>query len=85
MNLLSCTLFSQHKHDRNVRNDSVFVIQIFDQRKWKKDQNQGFLGVVNILMSSVFDIAQDGDGVVFLDFFLIYRNTDSRSQEIQHK
>lgn len=50
-----------------VRNESVFTIQVFDQRKWKKDENQGFLGVVNILMSSVFNIETDGDEILTLD------------------
>jgi E3 ubiquitin-protein ligase NEDD4 len=28
-------------------------MQVFDQRRWKKDQNQGFLGVVNVPYASV--------------------------------
>ncbi len=32
--------------------ESVLTIQIFDQKKWKKDRNQGFLGVVNLPLSN---------------------------------
>lgn len=52
----------------SVSSDSVFTIQIFDQRKWKKEENQGFLGLVNILMSNVFDIDnEDGDELLTLE------------------
>ena len=41
--------------------DSVFTIQIFDHRKRKKGNNQGYLGLVNILMSDVFDIDNEDE------------------------
>lgn len=47
----------------SVTNNSVIAVQIFDQRKWKKTKDQGFLGVVNIVMSKVFDVANGGDGM----------------------
>ncbi len=51
-----------------VNSNSTFTIQIFDQKKWKKEENQGFLGLVNILMSDVFDIDnEEGDEILTLD------------------
>ena len=49
-----------------VRNTSVIAVQVFDQRKFKKSKDQGFLGVVNVLMSSVFDLnsASQADGII---------------------
>jgi len=44
---------------------------VFDQRKFKKESNQGFLGVVNVQMSSVFDIRTDGDGTPRLSFIFL--------------
>lgn len=41
--------------DLHVTETSVIVIQVFDQRHFK-EVHQGFLGVVNILMSSVINI-----------------------------
>jgi hypothetical protein len=40
----------------------VVAIQIFDQRKFKRKHDQGFLGVVNILVSSIFDPIVGGEG-----------------------
>lgn len=34
---------------------SVLTIQVFDQRKWKKDSNQGFMGVVNIPLAPLLN------------------------------
>jgi E3 ubiquitin-protein ligase NEDD4 len=34
---------------------------VFDQKKFKK-KDQGFLGVVNVQISSVFDLNVGGDG-----------------------
>jgi len=42
-----------------VKGTSVIVIQVFDQKLFK-EANQGFLGVVNILVSSVINIATIG-------------------------
>jgi E3 ubiquitin-protein ligase NEDD4 len=52
----------------SVTNESIFTIQIFDQRKWKKEENQGFLGLVNIAMSDVFDIEnEEGDEILTIE------------------
>jgi len=37
----------------NVTNNSVISIQIFDQKKWKQTENQGFLGVVTLQVSKI--------------------------------
>lgn len=47
---------------RQVTNNSVIAVQVFDQKKFKK-KDQGFLGVINIQVSSVFDIETGGDGI----------------------
>jgi hypothetical protein len=39
---------------------SVLTIQLFDQKKWKKDANQGFMGVVNIPLAPLLN----GDGTM---------------------
>ncbi|CEG82702.1 Putative E3 ubiquitin-protein ligase [Rhizopus microsporus] len=48
--------------DLQVTNNSVIAVQVFDQKKFKK-KDQGFLGVINIQVSSVFDIETGGDGI----------------------
>ncbi|KAK6461152.1 hypothetical protein DFJ63DRAFT_308085 [Scheffersomyces coipomensis] len=40
----------------NVKEDSILVIQVFDQKKFKK-KDQGFLGVVNIRVGDVIDLS----------------------------
>lgn len=45
---------------------SVIAVQIFDQRKFKR-KDQGFLGVINVQMSSVFDLQVGGDEILTLD------------------
>ncbi|KAL1411894.1 hypothetical protein Q8F55_002880 [Vanrija albida] len=40
--------------DITVKDSSVVAVQIFDQRKFKRKQDQGFLGVINIKVSDVF-------------------------------
>ncbi|KAI9224517.1 C2 domain-containing protein, partial [Blastocladiella britannica] len=52
----------------NVTNSSVIAVQIFDQKKFKKQSNQGFLGVVNVQVGSVFDVrTADADEMLTLD------------------
>jgi E3 ubiquitin-protein ligase NEDD4 len=34
--------------DLQVNENSVLTIQVFDQKKWKKSRDQGFMGVVNL-------------------------------------
>ncbi|KAI8998099.1 HECT-domain-containing protein [Gaertneriomyces semiglobifer] len=53
--------------DFQVTNDSIIAVQIFDQKKWKKTRDQGFLGVVNIPMSQVFDVHVGGDEMLTLE------------------
>jgi hypothetical protein len=36
-------------------------VQVFDQRKFKK-KDQGFLGVINIRIGDVIELAPDADG-----------------------
>jgi E3 ubiquitin-protein ligase NEDD4 len=48
---------------RQMANSSKISLQVFDQKKFKK-KDQGFLGVVNVQMSNVFDVAVGGDGTV---------------------
>jgi E3 ubiquitin-protein ligase NEDD4 len=44
-----------------VTNQSVIAVQVFDQKKFKK-KDQGFLGVINVQVSNVFDLDVGGDG-----------------------
>lgn len=44
---------------RVVTDDSVIVVQVFDQRHFK-EPTQGFLGVVNVLVSSVINLQTMG-------------------------
>lgn len=46
---------------RKVTNQSVIAVQVFDQKKFKK-KDQGFLGVINVQVSNVFDLEVGGDG-----------------------
>ncbi|KAI8894491.1 E3 ubiquitin-protein ligase RSP5 [Globomyces pollinis-pini] len=53
--------------DLNVTNASVLTIQIFDQRKWKKDKNQGFMGVINVPVGSILDVNAGGDEMLKME------------------
>lgn len=63
---------------------------MFDQKKFKK-KDQGFLGVINVQVSNVFDLAVGGDGkihdeFVYIWFFLLSlycRNADTRLEKIK--
>ena len=57
---------------RKVTNESVIAVQVFDQKKFKK-KDQGFLGVINIQVSKVFDLEVGGDGM------LLYIHTQRES------
>ncbi|RKO99313.1 hypothetical protein CXG81DRAFT_1839, partial [Caulochytrium protostelioides] len=50
----------------HVQNRSVVTVQIFDQRKWKHSPDQGFLGVINLQISSLLDLTTGGEEVVTL-------------------
>ncbi|KAI8647384.1 E3 ubiquitin-protein ligase RSP5 [Parasitella parasitica] len=52
--------------DLQVNTSSVVAVQVFDQKKFKK-KDQGFLGAVNVQISSVFDLAIGGDEMLTLD------------------
>ncbi|KAK4510312.1 uncharacterized protein ATC70_004742 [Mucor velutinosus] len=52
--------------DLQVNNSSVIAVQVFDQKKFKK-KDQGFLGVINVQVSSVFDLDVGGDEMLTLD------------------
>ncbi|GAN03456.1 ubiquitin-protein ligase [Mucor ambiguus] len=52
--------------DLQVNSSSVIAVQVFDQKKFKK-KDQGFLGVINVQVSSVFDLAVGGDEMLTLD------------------
>jgi E3 ubiquitin-protein ligase NEDD4 len=51
--------------DSMVKDSSVVAVQIFDQRKFKR-RDQGFLGVVNIQVSSYLDLELGGHGMSLL-------------------
>lgn len=44
-----------------VNEDSILAIQVFDQKKFKK-KDQGFLGVINIRVGDIIELAPDADG-----------------------
>lgn len=52
--------------DLKVNSSSVIAVQIFDQKKFKK-KDQGFLGVINVQISSVFDLTAGGDEMLTLE------------------
>ena len=73
-----------------VKDGSVITVQVFDQKKFKK-KDQGFLGVINVPVSSALDLDLGGDGqstrIIPLsstaDRNVVRRNIDSRTQEIE--
>lgn len=46
-----------------VNEDSILAVQVFDQKKFKK-KDQGFLGVINVRMGDVIELAPDADGTL---------------------
>ncbi|KAK3383979.1 hypothetical protein B0T24DRAFT_646110 [Lasiosphaeria ovina] len=46
--------------DFKANEDSILAIQVFDQKKFKK-KDQGFLGVINIRIGDVIELAPDAD------------------------
>jgi E3 ubiquitin-protein ligase NEDD4 len=53
---------------RQVSNSSVVAVQVFDQKKFKKTSSQGFLGVVNVQIGSIFDVRTgEADEMLTLD------------------
>ncbi|CEJ01228.1 Putative E3 ubiquitin-protein ligase [Rhizopus microsporus] len=49
-----------------LSNESVIAVQVFDQKKFKR-KDQGFLGVINVQVSSVFDLDVGGDEMLTLE------------------
>jgi hypothetical protein len=66
---------------RTVKESSVIVVQIFDQKKFKR-KDQGFLGVINIKVSQVLDLDLGGEGssILSLLFELTKRKERERSK-----
>nr|ODN85521.1 E3 ubiquitin-protein ligase NEDD4 [Cryptococcus depauperatus CBS 7841] len=50
-----------------VKDSSIVAVQIFDQRKFKRKQDQGFLGVINIKVSDVIDFELGGQEMLTKD------------------
>ncbi|TPX15837.1 uncharacterized protein E0L32_000171 [Thyridium curvatum] len=46
--------------DFRVNEDSILAVQVFDQKKFKK-KDQGFLGVINIRIGDIIELAPDAD------------------------
>ncbi|KAJ4396033.1 NEDD4 E3 ubiquitin-protein ligase [Gnomoniopsis smithogilvyi] len=46
--------------DFRVNEDSILAVQVFDQKKFKK-KDQGFLGVINVRIGDVIELAPDAD------------------------
>ena len=49
----------QETFSLQVSSNSVIAVQIFDQKKFKT-KNQGFLGVINVLVGSLFNVSTPG-------------------------
>ncbi|OZJ05124.1 putative E3 ubiquitin-protein ligase hulA [Bifiguratus adelaidae] len=54
--------------------NETFELQVFDQRKYKKSKDQGFLGEVKVKISSIFDIAVGGDEMLTLELKMMGSN-----------
>lgn len=44
-----------------MNEDGILAVQVFDQKKFKK-KDQGFLGVINIRIGDVIELAPESDG-----------------------
>jgi E3 ubiquitin-protein ligase NEDD4 len=47
--------------DFRANEDGILAVQVFDQKKFKK-KDQGFLGVINIRIGDVIELANGADG-----------------------
>ncbi|PNH38802.1 hypothetical protein VD0004_g8043 [Verticillium dahliae] len=47
-------------YDLSVTEDTILAVQVFDQKKFKK-KDQGFLGVINVRIGDVIELAPDAD------------------------
>ncbi|KAL7420115.1 hypothetical protein Q5752_005081 [Cryptotrichosporon argae] len=50
--------------DITVKDSSIVAVQIFDQRKFKRKSDQGFLGVINVKVSDVVDLELGGQEMI---------------------
>ena len=73
---------------RNVKNESVIAVQVFDQTKFKK-KTQGFLGVIDLQVSNVFNLEVGGDGKVIFSCAILLialdRDVNTGFEEIQFR
>ncbi|TDZ35874.1 E3 ubiquitin-protein ligase RSP5 [Colletotrichum sidae] len=46
--------------DINANEDTILAVQVFDQKKFKK-KDQGFLGVINVRVGDIIELAPDAD------------------------
>ncbi|NXD32198.1 PUB1 ligase, partial [Spelaeornis formosus] len=60
--------------DITVKDSSVVAVQIFDQKKFKRKSDQGFLGVINVKVSDVLDLELGGQEMLTRE---LKRGTDS--------
>lgn len=51
-----------------MNEDSILAVQVFDQKKFKK-KDQGFLGVINVRIGDVIELAPDADGTIHLPLY----------------
>lgn len=53
------------RHSRATE-DGILAVQVFDQKKFKK-KDQGFLGVINVRIGDVIELADgaDGNGLIY--------------------
>jgi hypothetical protein len=65
--------------------DSILAVQVFDQKKFKK-KDQGFLGVINIRIGDIIELAADADGIVAPQNQLsVYHAVHARKKLIRKK
>ncbi|KAI9750533.1 MAG: hypothetical protein M4579_006423 [Chaenotheca gracillima] len=53
--------------DMRASEESILTVSIFDQKKFKKKADQGFLGVINVRVGSVLDLEVGGDEMLTRD------------------
>ncbi|KAJ3096251.1 hypothetical protein HK100_005607 [Physocladia obscura] len=53
-----------HSQNSNLTSNSVVQIQIFDQNKWTKARNQGFLGMATYTIGQILDLARGGEEMI---------------------
>lgn len=66
-----------------MNEDSILAVQVFDQKKFKK-KDQGFLGVINVRIGDVIELAPDAEGKVSLQFTCVCRLTARFGTDMHH-